>query len=161
TASPAPATATAAPTAEILPTPTIAPTEEPVIPCTIAFETNRDGNLEIYAMAPDGSNPANLTNDPADDFKPAWSPDGSRIAFVSNRDLTGEGGQHIFVINADGTDLKQITLDFYADDPSWSPDGAMLTYEAGGDIFIVNADGEPQPVNLTNSTTRDARPVWS
>ena len=48
----------------------------------IAFETNRDGNLEIYSMNPDGSSQVNLTNDPAEDTDPVWSPDGSRIAFV-------------------------------------------------------------------------------
>ena len=48
------------------------PTQEPVeIPCTIAFDSDRDGNREIYVMGPDGSNPTNLTNEPADDRNPA------------------------------------------------------------------------------------------
>ena len=52
----------------------------------IAFESDRDGNLEIYSIGPDGSNPANLTNSPAADTDPAWSPDGTKIAFSSERD---------------------------------------------------------------------------
>lgn len=49
----------------------------------IAFESKRDGNFEIYAMDPDGSNQANLSNNPsAYDYDPAFSPDGDKIAFV-------------------------------------------------------------------------------
>lgn len=70
---------------------TATPTETPPIPCTIAFESNRDGNREIYHMAPDGSNTVNLSNNPADDFKPAISADGSKIAFDSNREAGEEG----------------------------------------------------------------------
>ena len=54
----------------------------------IAFVSERDGNSEIYVINSDGSGLTNLTNHPADDHAPAWSPDGSRIAFRSRR---GEG----------------------------------------------------------------------
>ncbi len=54
------------------------------VPCPIAFDSNRDGNLEIYTMDSNRENLVNLTNDPADDWNPDWSPDGSQIAFVSN-----------------------------------------------------------------------------
>src|SRR3954469_3700262 len=47
----------------------------------IAFDSNRDGNEEIYVMNPDGTGQTRLTNDPAGDFGPAWSPDGTKIAF--------------------------------------------------------------------------------
>ena len=65
----------------------------------IAFESNRDGNLEIYSMNPDGSDQVNLTNDPAEDPDPVWSPDGTRIAFVT----ASEGHRNIYVMNADGS----------------------------------------------------------
>src|SRR2546422_11714268 len=52
----------------------------------ILFETNRDGNYEIYVMNADGSGQVNLTNNPASDADPAWSPDGSKIAFNSSPD---------------------------------------------------------------------------
>jgi Tol biopolymer transport system component len=51
----------------------------------IAFTSNRDGNYEIYVMNADGSEPQNLTNNPAQDNYATWSPDGKKIAFVSNR----------------------------------------------------------------------------
>ncbi|RPJ30057.1 MAG: hypothetical protein EHM35_12940, partial [Planctomycetaceae bacterium] len=51
----------------------------------IAFTSVRDGNQEIYVMAVDGSEPTRLTDEQADDFGPAWSPDGSRIVFSSKR----------------------------------------------------------------------------
>ncbi len=72
---------------DITNTPTAEPTTtlEP-LPCMIAFDADRDGNREIYVMEPDGSDPTNLSNHPADDWGPVWSPEGSRIAFVSNRE---------------------------------------------------------------------------
>ena len=51
----------------------------------IAFVSNRDGNWEIYVMNTDGGNQRNLTNNPAADLAPSWSPDGKRIVFQSDR----------------------------------------------------------------------------
>ncbi len=52
----------------------------------ILFQSNRDGNEEIYSMNPDGSDQTNLTKNPANDLDPAVSPDGAKIAFASTRD---------------------------------------------------------------------------
>ncbi len=94
----------------------------------LLFQTDRDGNVEIYVMDADGSNPVNLTNNPASDFEPAWSPDGSRIAFVSSRDEYLD----IFVMNADGSDPVNLTPDdlvpltAFPETPTWSPDGSRI-----------------------------------
>ena len=52
----------------------------------IAFQSNRDGNWEIYTMNADGSNQTNISNNDFDDGSPSWSPDGSKIAFNTVRD---------------------------------------------------------------------------
>jgi Tol biopolymer transport system component len=73
----------------------------------IAFESDRDGNVEIYVMNADGSDPLRVTNDPAADEAPAWSDDGTKLVFTSFR----TGGGDIYLANADGTDPVQLTSD--------------------------------------------------
>ena len=102
-----------------------------------------------------------LTDDPAGDLWPTWSPDGSKIAFVSDRD----GNAAIYVMNADGSDQTNLTdtpaLDI---DPAWSPDGsriAFVSYRDGNyEVYVMNADGSDQ-TNLTNNTADDSDPAWS
>jgi Tol biopolymer transport system component len=84
----------------------------------IALVSFRDGNSEIYAMNPDGSEQTRLTNGPATEFCPAWSPDGKRIAFVS---LAGKAGNDwassingnfngdVYVMDADGSNVTRLT----------------------------------------------------
>ena len=56
----------------------------------IAFASYRDGNFDIYLMDADGGGQTRLTENPAEDFSPAWSPDGKRLALVSTRDGNAE-----------------------------------------------------------------------
>ena len=89
------------------------------------FVSWRDGNGEVYAMDADGSGPRNLTQHPAKDVRPAWSPDGRRIAFVSQRD----GNSEVYVMNADGSGKRNLTRDRASDDyPTWSPDGRRIAF---------------------------------
>ena len=140
------------------PTPTSIP--EP-IPCTIAFDTDRDGNQEIYSMASDGSELVNLSNNPGADMDPSWSPDGNQIAFVSNRVNDLDGGQFIYIMDADGTNVRQLSLENESQWPDWSPDGFWITYENKGDIFKIKADGSGASINLTHSPEQDIQPAWS
>jgi len=121
----------------------------------ITFNSDRDGNFEIYLMDPDGSNPINLTRHPGTDIHPTWSPDGSRIAFASDR--SGNDNFEIYSMNADGTDVVRLT-NFAGWDlfPSWS--GTKIAFERWLDtleegaleIFVMNEDGTG-PVNVTNN----------
>jgi len=82
----------------------------------IVFDSERDGNSEIYIMNADGSHQINLSNNPANDWNPVWSPDGEKIAFVSDRD----GNYEIYIMNADGSNQINLTNN-PADDrfPDW------------------------------------------
>ncbi len=109
--------------------------------CT--FESDRDGNREIYVINADGTYQVRLTNNTATDMTPAWSPDGSKIAFRSYRD----GNSEVYVMNTDGTNPVNLTNnpDNYDGDPAWSPDGSKILFSSwrGGcaDLWVMNADG--------------------
>lgn len=157
----APPIASPVPTSTPAPSPTPEPTSTPEpLPCNIAFDSDRDNNLEIYVMGPDGGGLLNLSNNPADDFSPAWSPDGSQIAFVSNRPNETGGGQFIYVMNADGSSLRQLTQENESKWPDWSYDGQQITYTHHGDIYIIGADGG-ESTNLTNSPEPEELSKWS
>ncbi len=132
------------------------------VPCPIAFDSDRDGNLEIYTMDSNGENLVNLTNDPANDWNPDWSPDGSQIAFVSERN----NERSIYIMDADGSNLRLFTNMPESDLADWSPDGKTIAFTsqaANGnfEIYIMNVDGSNEPINLTNNDTQDLVPVWS
>ena len=72
----------------------------------IAFQSNRDGNAEIYVMNRDGSGIRRITNHPLSDTTPTWSPSGNQIAFVSDR----TGSPQIYVVDADGLNFRPLTV---------------------------------------------------
>jgi Tol biopolymer transport system component len=117
------------------------------------FVSWRDGNGEVYAMDADGSEPRNLTQHPAKDVRPAWSPDGRRIAFVSQRDGNGE----IYVINADGSGKRNLTRDRANDDyPTWSPDGRRIAFLRSRlqSRTVDVSTWHPRPANCSGSPRR-------
>ena len=142
--------------------PTVAPTEAPEpIPCNVVFDTDRDGDWEVYIMGPDGENSTNLSNNHANDWEPAISPDGSQVAFVSDRDNETGGGQMIYVMNVDGSDVRQLTNEQFSSSPDWSHDGGMIAYSTD-DIYIIGTDGTwASSIKLTDNEQANRQPVWS
>lgn len=103
------------------------------LPDEIVFQSNRDGDFEIYIANVNGSEVRQLTNNSADDRYPRVSPDGTKIVFESDRD----GQKEIYVINRDGTNPRRITFNEIDERlPSWSPDGFRILYHA------IPPDGE-------------------
>ena len=83
---------------------------------------------------------------------PAWSPDGRKIAFASERD----GNSEIYLMNADGSGQRNLTRNLaYDGDPAWSPDGRKITFVSNRDgryeVYVMNADGSGQR-SLTQGT---------
>ncbi len=131
---------------------------------SIAFRSNRDGNNEIYVMNADGSGQSRLTNNAANDFDPAFSPDGTKIAFASSIRNSGPDAK-IYVMNADGTDPTNLTTAADDRDPAFSPDGRKIAFTRGlfgsnADIYVMNADGSGQ-TRLTNVRANDTSPAFS
>jgi TolB protein len=113
----------------------------------------------IFAVNADGTGQTNLTQDTNASFNsgPAWSPDGTKIAFSSNMDSSGSElrPEEIYVMDADGTNVRRLTDNHTTDTgPAWSPDGTKIAYssygETGFEVSIINADGSDE-VRLTNS----------
>ena len=96
----------------------------------IAFTSLRDDNIDIYVMDVDGRNQRRVTVNPAMDSLPAWSPDGKKIAFVSNRNNVNRDHKQIWVIDADGKNPIRLTDGLVDRDPDWSPDGTKILYDA-------------------------------
>src|SRR4029453_11717972 len=118
-------------------------------------------NGEIYVVNAEGSGRTRLTRDPAQEFDPAWCPDGAKIAFSRFT----EGRYQIFVMNADGTNAVQLTYrDARSSDAAWSPDGSSIAYarcQGSCDIYVIDADGGRARRLTYGERPGDQSPTWS
>jgi Tol biopolymer transport system component len=137
-------------------------------PAELLVVSTRDGDYAIYGMSADGGGEERLTEESGDpatpaglffQIEPAWSPDGTRIAFASKR----EGNFDIYVMSADGSETVRLTSTPEDDShPSWSDDGERIVFSRGapGDLWIMNADGSEARALLRDGAA-DTQPTWS
>jgi len=127
----------------------------------IAFDNFDD----VWTIDADGTDLTRLTHSPGPDFDPSWSPDGTKIAFRSER----SGEPEIWVMNADGTGQRRLAAGL---SPAWSPDGSLIAFASPGDqpcppgrgprcsgLSIMNADGSGQ--HRVPQTDGGEYPSWS
>jgi Tol biopolymer transport system component len=119
----------------------------------IAFVSEEDGNAEIYTIHSDGSNLRQLTDNSGYDNFPAWSPDGSQIVYLHEFEL--------YIMNADGSDSKQLPNTFGARLPQWSPDSQWIVFVQERDIMLLNLQSLTIQ-NLTNTPDElELEAIWS
>jgi Tol biopolymer transport system component len=127
----------------------------------IAFVSARDKGRDIWTMDPDGGGLTQLTGSEGQEDDPAWSPDGTKIAFSSDRD----GGKFfIYVMNADGSGVERLGTGTTTEhDPTWSPDGRFIAFAHAGDpsvISIVEVATHEEVGTLSQTGAGAAFPAW-
>src|SRR5215207_2018195 len=139
---------------------------------------NYSDDREIYRIDADGTNQQQLTTTTSriSDEQPSISPDGTTVAFASNLHwhTSGVDQLDIYVMKADGTgESRRLTFDgaptypleMRSQNPAWSPDGSRIAYEStrsgNSEIWVMNADGTGEPVNVSNHESWDSDPAWS
>jgi TolB protein len=147
----------------------------------IAFASFRDNNWDIYTLdIAGGAGETNITNCPAtDEQAPAWSHDGSMLAFMSNRAKLGPGSvpggcgtsrnaanDDIYIINVDDSDIDTITSSAVPDQyPTWSPNDDRLAFvstdrDGNNNLYVVNIDNPGEDVEILDGIDGVGFPAW-
>lgn len=152
------------------PTVTASPTPSRDAVPTLVVTSDRDGDTELYLRTPDGRL-EQLTRNTGSDYGAVWSPDGARLAFVSDRD----GNEEVYVLELADRSVRQLTRTATTRAgtpvsnraPAWSPDGTMLAFTSSRDggeaeVYLMAADGSgPRRLTRTEAYVVDHEPDWS
>ena len=135
----------------------------------IAFTLDSGGDTreDIYVMNAHGGAPIRITSDPRYESHPAWSPDGTHIAFVFSPPGDTGDSKEIYIMNDEGSNWRNITQHPGNDRaPTWSPDGRQIAFMSNRDgsfnweIYVMNADGSAQRNITNNPAAHDMFPSW-
>ncbi|MFN8378503.1 MAG: DPP IV N-terminal domain-containing protein [Anaerolineae bacterium] len=150
------ALATGVPTATQLP-------EALEVQGSLAYVVRENGQSDLWAAPVGGQSPIRITNSPADERDPVWSPDGRQLAFASHQD----GNWELYLYDVESGETTRLTYDLsFQGGPAWSPDGQWLVYEnyQGDDldVYILRLNSGEAPIRLPgNSDAPDFSPAWS
>jgi TolB protein len=128
----------------------------------LAFvQMDRRGNSDIMVLDLATGRARRLTDGNGINTEPSWNPNGTQIAFTSDR----EGAPQVFLMQDDGSNLRKLTYEgLYNASPSWSPNGAMLAYvsrfEGKFDLFVYKL-GEGKAYQITTGVSTSESPTWS
>jgi dipeptidyl aminopeptidase/acylaminoacyl peptidase len=128
----------------------------------LAYVVSISSQPQIFFMNNDGSSKTNVSNNTNNnEDNPAWSPDGTKVAFVTDRDANSE----IYLLNADGSNPQRLTTNVGDDlNPAWSPDGTKIAFtsdrDGNNEIYTMNADGS-SPQRRTSNSFNDDHAAWS
>ncbi|NNE42843.1 MAG: DUF11 domain-containing protein, partial [Gemmatimonadetes bacterium] len=126
---------------------------------TVHFDSARNGNLQIWTIAPTGTGIATQVTLASEDERDAsFSPDGSQVVYATDDGATFD----LYVIPAAGGSPVLLHSDATMPDvfPAWSPDGTQIAFAKGTDIYVIPAAGGT-PVQVTTDPAKDTHPTWS
>jgi TolB protein len=126
---------------------------------SIAMTLSKDGNPEVYVLALATGTMRRLTRHAGIDTEPTWAPTGRQLAFISDR----TGSPNLYVMDAEGTNVRQLTSGGFHTQPRWSPKGDAIAYTArqgGHDIWLINVDGS-SPRRLTGGAGDNQGSTWA